>query len=133
MTNKVQLTKEQCDAMDEITRGQIAAYEDSREFNSFAINEHFTAGEWLSDEFPGVLTISTSDFIAALHYGYEVKRTKYDDVRVYFEYVLNQHEGTTSGLQRSLLNGTMDGIEKTLDVLGISVKDVNAEEDSGIC
>ena len=120
--NKVVLTKEQAKSMDELieTWGTDV---DEKYRNKTLIREK-TENLWFSSEYQSAKTIPDEDFIAALHYGYEVENTPEEKLREYWEGLNELHDG---GARFPDDYGIiMTGVQETLRILGIKIEGVNA-------
>lgn len=129
MTDKPVLTKEQAEALEELKI--VWDDVDKKERNGILIGEKMARGEWRRDELKPADPIPDDDFIYALHYGYDVEKDKYDELREYSlsreSFIAFIHNAEDPAYQRNL--GRLEGMRKTLNILGIAVDGINGGED----
>jgi hypothetical protein len=122
---KVILTKEQAEAIEELK--EVWDYTTEKNRNYRLIEEKLSDGEWLSPSFEAANEIPDKDFIAALHYGYEVEKSPEEKVRkYYFETSQRFFDAPVNSTDKTFYDGMEIGIKRTLNRLGIKIEGVNA-------
>lgn len=119
-TNKPTLTKEQAEAMEEISALLSHGYTKGVWSSKDRVVSYKLHGYGFKDKRSIADTISDDDFIKALYIGYEVEKTPEERIQSYYARLD----------KRPLCEPHTDyyvarGIRKTLDTLGITIEGVN--------
>lgn len=112
MTEKMKVSREVADVLDSLNRADLST--------DTWLKMH-SGGEWRSVKSKPLNTLSLEEFARALIVGYEVEKTPHEVIAVKYntsqdDYVYNQCPHS---------EGFAEGIEFTLNTLGITVKGVN--------
>jgi hypothetical protein len=131
MNEKVMLPKEVAEAIEDLKSGTWtqANLLNAGEFVRVANPERLEVDESHS-AYP-IAKFLSKDFhdnypryVSALVNGYEVEQTPEDNLRVYYEGMKKTVNHGHFGTERA--RSIMEGVEKTLDILGITIADINA-------
>lgn len=112
MTEKLKVSREVADVLDRLSREDISA--------GAWIKMH-SQGEWVSAKSKPLNTLSLEEFATALIVGYEVEMTPHEVIAT--EYIASEQDWLNNKYFNR--NGFAEGIEFTLNTLGITVKGVN--------
>lgn len=119
MTEKLKVSREVADVLDGLNR---------KDLNTDTWLKMHSEGEWVSAKCKPLNTLSLEEFARALINGYEVEMTPHELIQKAYK-KSNVKRGVSVGLNDMILagaeNGFMNGVEFTLNTLGIKIKGVN--------
>lgn len=81
----------------------------------------FPIAEWLSKDFHA----NYSNYVSALVNGYEIEQSPEDKLREYYAELKGTYD-SSSGLESYRVDGMLQSVETTLDILGIQIEGINA-------
>lgn len=123
MTEKLKVSREVADAIETIGRDRNVM---GRSVN--AQLQFHAERSWKSVEREPLNALTLEEFATALIVGYEVEKTPHELIQKAYK-KSNVKRGVSVGLNDMILvgaeNGFMNGVEFTLNTLGITVKGVN--------
>ncbi|MFD2869850.1 hypothetical protein ACFSY7_15260 [Kurthia populi] len=117
MTEKLKVSREVADVLDSLNRKDLST--------DTWIRMH-SEGEWVSVKNKPLNTLSLEEFATALIVGYEVEMTPHEVIAS--EYVTRQQDWINNMHLHS--KGFVEGIEFTLNTLGITVEGVKQNGES---
>ncbi|MEK5109912.1 DUF1642 domain-containing protein [Cytobacillus sp. FSL K6-0129] len=85
----------------------------------------FPIAEWLSNDFHA----NYPNYVSALVNGYEIEQSPEDKLREYYAELKGTYD-SSSGLESYRVDGMLQSVETTLDILGIQIEGINAGGDS---